>query len=140
MAERDAPIAFLHKAGAALQRNIKALAGKRDRAVDMVFKIRSLYEQTLSRVVCLRAVEMSKLGEKIRTLTGKVEAKSVVLQAMLSLVDETTTLRAEVVKLRDVDTECEANVAISSGLQKEILVLKEAVSEILPAAKKADDL
>lgn len=84
---------------AALRRIIKSRKERKDYAVDMLTKVKMLFEQARSRVVSLRAVDVSELREKIDELTDGVEAKVQELQTIPGLVAETSMLREEAGKL-----------------------------------------
>lgn len=101
----------------------------------MLTKIKRLYEQARSRVVCFPAREVSELKEKIAKLTDEMEANDLELQTMPDLVAETVMLWDEVGKLREVSMKGEANVAALNGLHEEVLAVKKTVVELLPVAE-----
>lgn len=68
--------------------------------------------------MALRLAEVSKLWEKIGTLTAEVKAKDLELQTMPGLVAEATKLRSMVNELRKAVAKNEENVLVMSGLQK----------------------
>lgn len=87
-----------------------------------------------------RAAEVSNRRARIETLTDEVEATNLELQTMPGVLEEATKLQSEPAKLRKAVVKDKANVAVMSGLQKEISVVKEALVELLPAVEKSRDL
>lgn len=95
----------------------------------MLTKVKRLYKQARSRVANLRAVEVSKLREKISNLTDEVEAKYLELQTMPGLVAETAMLWEGAGKFCDVAKNGEGNVAVLNSLQEEVLAVKKDVAK-----------
>lgn len=82
----------------------------------------------------------SKFGEKIDALTHEVQAKDLELRTTSCVVKEAIKLPNEVAELREVLAKDEANVAIMSALQKEVLAVKKAVDILLLTLEKSRDL
>lgn len=122
--EREASSARLQEVVSALRKNVRGCEEKMDKVADMLLKVKRLYEQARSRVVSLRAAELSELREKINKLIDEVEANNLELRSMQVLVAEATMLRKETSKHREISNQGEVDVAALGGLQEEVLLLK----------------
>lgn len=97
LAERNGAFDYFHDVVSALKWNIKAREEKNDRAVDMFFKMKKLYEQSLATVEPSNAAAVSALKWKVSNLSGEVEAKDFKLQTISGLVEEANKLRGQLV-------------------------------------------
>lgn len=93
LAERDACSACLREVVTALRRIVRGLEEKKDKAADMLAKVKTFYEKARSRAVSLRAAEVSELQKKIDKLTDEVEGKDLELQALARFKAETAMPR-----------------------------------------------
>lgn len=100
---------------------------KANKAADMLTKIKRLYERARSRVVSLCVVDVLELRDKIDPPTDEMEAKHLELKTMSVIVVETSMLREETAKLREVATKGEANVVVFVGLQEEVFAAKKTI-------------
>lgn len=112
LSEWDASSARLLEVVAALQKITWGREEKKDKAGDMLFKVKRLYEPAQSRVVTLRVLQVLKIWEMVDRLTDEVEAKAPELQTIPGLLAESSLHWEKTAKLREVAKNDEANVVV----------------------------
>lgn len=83
-------LVLVYTSATALRRMNKTRIEKKDRAADMVTKVKKFCEQARGRVLDLREDDVSDLWENSETISDKVEANNQELQTLLCIVVKAT--------------------------------------------------
>lgn len=129
--------ARIHEGVFALTRIIEARKEKKDKAANMLTKVKKLYELAFVWVVSHLMEELSELPEIIDTLTDELEGKNLEIRTMLDRMGEATVPRNEVRELRRVIGDAGAIVFFMNGLRKDVSAVIDGVAEFLPTLHRS---
>lgn len=92
LGEWDVARTRLHEVVSTHRQILKAREEMKGKVADMLRKDKKPFEEARVRVVTSHEAEVSKLLEKVDSLTDEVEAKGMEIQSLSGLVEEVVTL------------------------------------------------